>query len=60
MPSDGATVLSVDETLDAVAHLLKANGFPEGTTPLKNDEAMKAIVIVKSPVGQKSEVKSQK
>ena len=39
--------LTADQTLDAVAHLLKANGFPEGTAPLKNDDAMKAIVIVK-------------
>ena len=28
-------------------YLLQANGFPEGTTPLKNDAAMKAVVIVK-------------
>ena len=47
MPSDGSMALTADETLDAVAHILKANGFPEGTAPLKNDDAMKAIVIVK-------------
>jgi cytochrome c5 len=60
MPSDGATVLSADDTLDAVAHLLKANGFPEGTTPLKNDDAMKGIVIVKNPAGQRAEGKGQR
>jgi cytochrome c5 len=60
MPSDGSTTLSVDETLDAVAHLLKANGFPEGATPLKNDDEMKAVVIVKNPAGQRSEVKGQR
>jgi cytochrome c5 len=60
MPSDGSVALSADEALDAVAHLLKANGFPEGTTPLKNDDTLKAIIIVKSPAGQRSEVKSQR
>ncbi len=47
MPSDGSAVLTVDESLDSLANILKQNGFPEGPTPLKNDEAMKAIVIVK-------------
>jgi mono/diheme cytochrome c family protein len=47
MPSDGSMALTADETLDSIAHILKANGFPEGTAPLKNDDAMKAIVIVK-------------
>ena len=47
MPSDGTATLSVEESLDATAYLLKANGFPEGTTPLKNDDAMKNAVIVK-------------
>jgi mono/diheme cytochrome c family protein len=47
MPSDGTVTLTVDESLDAVAYLLKANGFPEGTAPLKNDDTMKNAVIVK-------------
>jgi cytochrome c len=47
MPSDGSMVLTSDQTLDLLAHLLKLNEYPEGTAPLKNDEAMKAIVIVK-------------
>lgn len=47
MPSDGSTVLTADQTLDVLAHLLKLNEYPDGTTALKNDEAMKAIVIVK-------------
>ena len=47
MPSDGSLVLTADQTVDLVAHLLQLNGFPEGTAPLKNDDAMKAIVIVK-------------
>jgi cytochrome c5 len=47
MPSDASTVLTPDQTLDVMAHLLKANQYPEGTAPLKNDDAMKAIVIVK-------------
>lgn len=47
MPSDGTATLSVDESLDSVAYLLKANGYPEGTTPLKNDDAMKSAVIVR-------------
>jgi hypothetical protein len=47
MPSDGSATLTVDQTLDLVAHILKGNGFPEGTSPLKNDDAMKSAVIVK-------------
>ena len=39
--------LTPDQTVDLVAHLLQLNGFPEGTAPLKNDDAMKATVIVK-------------
>jgi cytochrome c5 len=48
MPNDGSAVLSEDETLDLVAYLVSANGVPNGDTPLKKDEAMKATVIVKS------------
>jgi len=47
MPSDGSAVLTPDQTLDVLAHLLKLNEYPEGTAPLKNDDATKAIVIVK-------------
>jgi hypothetical protein len=47
MPSDGSATLTADQTLDLVAHILKGNGFPEGTSPLKNDDAMKSVVIVK-------------
>src|SRR5262249_22927353 len=47
MPSDRATSLSPEQALDAVAYILQMNGYPEGTTPLKNDEAMKKAVIVK-------------
>ena len=45
MPGDGVVILTADQTLDLVAHLLQANGFPAGDTPLKNDDGMKAIVI---------------
>lgn len=47
MPSDGSAVLTVDQVLDSVAHILQANGFPDGPAPLKNDEAMKTAIIVK-------------
>ena len=47
MPSDGAVTLTQDQVLDAVAHILQANGFPDGPAPLKNDDAMKTAVIVK-------------
>lgn len=47
MPSDGSATLTEAQALDAVAHILKLNGFPEGTTPLKNEEASRAAVIVK-------------
>jgi len=46
MPGDGVLILTADQTLDLVAHLLQANGFPAGETALKNDDAMKAVVIV--------------
>jgi cytochrome c5 len=46
MPNDGSAFLSEDETLNLIAYMLKANGFPEGETALKFDEAMKAIAIV--------------
>ena len=47
MPSDGAVTLTQDQVLDAVAHILQSNGFPDGPAPLKNDDAMKTAVIVK-------------
>jgi mono/diheme cytochrome c family protein len=47
MPSDASTVLTPEQTLDLLAHLLKLNEYPEGTAPLKNDDATKAIVIVR-------------
>jgi len=47
MPSDGSTTLTADQSLDAVAHILQLNGFPDGPAPLKNDDAMKTAVIVK-------------
>ena len=47
MPSDGSVTLTQDQVLDAVAHILQTNGFPDGPAPLKNDDAMKSAVIVK-------------
>ena len=47
MPSDGLTTLTPEQSLDAVAHILLLNGFPDGPAPLKNDDAMKTAVIVK-------------
>ncbi|HXT70518.1 MAG TPA: cytochrome c [Vicinamibacterales bacterium] len=47
MPSDGATTLTADQALDAVAHILQLNGYPDGPAPLKNDDVMKTAVIVK-------------
>ena len=49
MPSDGSAVLTEAETLDVLAHLLKANGFPEGPAAMKNDDAMNKAIIVKTP-----------
>jgi len=45
MPGDGLLILTEDQTLDLMAYMLQANGFPAGETPLKNDDAMKAVVI---------------
>ena len=47
MPSDGSATLTPDQALDATAHILKANNFPEGKAAMKNDDAMKSAVIVK-------------
>jgi mono/diheme cytochrome c family protein len=47
MPSDGSAVLTIDQSLESLAYILKQNGFPEGASPLKNDDGMKAVVIVK-------------
>ena len=47
MPSDGSATLTAEQALDSTAHILKANGFPAGKTPMKNDDAMKTAVIVK-------------
>ena len=48
MPGDGVLILTSDQTLDLIAYMLQANGFPAGETALKYDDAMKAIVI--SPI----------
>ena len=45
MPGDGVVILTTDQTLDLMAYMLQANGFPAGEAPLKNDDAMKAVVI---------------
>lgn len=47
MPNDGSAVLTPAETLDLIAYVMSANGFPDGSSPLRNDDAMKDTVIVK-------------
>ena len=47
MPSDGSATLTAEQALDSTAHILKANGFPAGKAPMKNDDAMKSALIVK-------------
>lgn len=47
MPSDGSATLTPEQALDSTAHILKANGFPAGKAPMKNDDAMKNAVIVR-------------
>jgi mono/diheme cytochrome c family protein len=49
MPNDGSAVLTPEDVVDLTAYILQANKFPEGKEPLKNDDAAKKIVIVKSP-----------
>lgn len=46
MPNDGSAVLSESETADVIAHILQANGYPDGPSDLTYD-AGKDIVIVK-------------
>ena len=47
MPSDGSLTLTAEQALDSTAHILKANGFPAGKAPMKNDDTMKNALIVK-------------
>jgi len=56
MPSDGSITLTADQTLDVVAYMLQANGFPDGPIAMKNDDATKEIVIVK---GQRAKGKGR-
>lgn len=46
MPNDGSVVLTENDTVDLVAHLLQVNGYPEGPDALKYDAAAKEIKIV--------------
>ena len=46
MPNDGSVVLTEADTVDLVAHLLQANGYPEGPDALKFDAAAKSIKVV--------------
>ena len=46
MPNDGSVVLTESDTADLVAHLLQANGYPEGPDALKFDAEAKTIKIV--------------
>ncbi len=46
MPNDGSVVLTESDTVDLVAHLLQANGYPEGPDALKFDAAAKAVKVV--------------
>jgi mono/diheme cytochrome c family protein len=46
MPNDGSVVLTENDTVDLVAHLLQANGYPEGPDALKYDAAAKEIKVV--------------
>jgi cytochrome c5 len=46
MPNDGTAALSEGETADVIAHLLQANGYPDGAGDLHYD-AGRDIVIVK-------------
>jgi mono/diheme cytochrome c family protein len=48
MPPDGSASLNEEESADAVAFILKTNGFPDGDAPLKIDTAAKSITIVKA------------
>jgi mono/diheme cytochrome c family protein len=45
MPNDGSVVLTEADTVNLVAHLLQANGYPEGPDPLKFDAPSKSIQI---------------
>jgi mono/diheme cytochrome c family protein len=46
MPNDGSVVLTENDTVDLVAHLLQVNGYPEGPDALKYDAAAKEIKVV--------------
>lgn len=46
MPNDGSVVLTESDTVDLVAHILQANGYPDGPDALKFDAAAKAVKVV--------------
>lgn len=46
MPNDGSAVLSESETADLIAHILQANGYPDGPADLEYGGG-KDIVIIK-------------
>jgi mono/diheme cytochrome c family protein len=47
MPNDGSAFLSMEESVDLVAYLVRANGFPDGPAPLGHDDASREILIAK-------------
>jgi mono/diheme cytochrome c family protein len=47
MPPDGSIAMDDDNTADVVAYVIKANGFAEGTRPLKVDASAKTLMFVK-------------
>jgi mono/diheme cytochrome c family protein len=47
MPPDGSVILDDAQTMDLVSFILKSNAFPDGTKPLKMDDAAKSVTIVK-------------
>ncbi len=49
MPNDGSAVLTPEDAVDLAAYILQANKFPEGKAALKNDDAARKILIVKTP-----------
>ena len=47
MPPDGSITVSEDDAADLAAYLIKVNGFPEGTQPLKADASARTLMWVK-------------
>jgi mono/diheme cytochrome c family protein len=49
MPADKPGSLTLDDTTDVLAYVLRSNSFPPGAAPLSNDAAVLAQISIAKP-----------